>query len=59
MSHCLWNNSGQDNNWHLVNWESVCMQKEFGGLGIPDLRLLNMCLLNSWVKRYNLDDGKL
>jgi hypothetical protein len=26
--------------------------KEFGGLGIPDLRELNMCLLASWVQRF-------
>jgi hypothetical protein len=25
------------------------MKKEFRGLGIPDLRELNMCLLASWV----------
>ncbi|GJM85243.1 hypothetical protein PR202_ga01678 [Eleusine coracana subsp. coracana] len=59
ISHCLWNNGVQENNWHLENLESVCMQKEFGGLGIPDLRLLNVFLLNSWVKRYNIDDGKV
>jgi hypothetical protein len=35
------------------------MLKEFGGLGIPSLRDLNTCLLASWVKRYQADDGKL
>lgn len=33
--------------------------KEYGGLGIPSLRDLNLCLLASWVKRYNLDGQKL
>ena len=28
------------------------MCKKFGGLGIPNLRELNMCLLGSWLKRY-------
>jgi hypothetical protein len=35
------------------------MPKEFGGLGVPNLRDLNLCLLDSWLKRYNLDDNKL
>ena len=35
------------------------MLKEFGGLGVPNLRDLNICLLASWVKRYSLDENKL
>jgi hypothetical protein len=35
------------------------MKKEFGGLGIPDLRDLNLCLRVSWVKRFISDEGKL
>ena len=35
------------------------MPKEYGGLGVPNLRDLNMCLLGSWLKRYNHADSKL
>jgi len=35
------------------------MKKEFGGLGIPDLRDLNLCLLGSWIRRYTDDDNQL
>lgn len=35
------------------------MFKDFGGLGIPNLRDLNICLLASWIKRYNIDRDKL
>lgn len=35
------------------------MLKEFGGVGIQNLRDLNMCLLASWVKRYRIDEHKL
>lgn len=35
------------------------MCKEYGGLGILSLRDLNICLLASWLKRYNEDKGKL
>jgi hypothetical protein len=35
------------------------MKKQYGGLGIPDIKDLNLCLLGSWVKRYFRDEGKL
>jgi hypothetical protein len=34
-------------------------KKEYGGLGIPNLAELNMCLLASWIKRYQLDNDKI
>jgi hypothetical protein len=33
--------------------------KEFGGLGIPDLRDLNICLLAVWIQRYQNSESKL
>ena len=35
------------------------MHMEFGGPGPPNLRDLNLCLLASWLKRYNSDRDKL
>jgi hypothetical protein len=35
------------------------MCKEYGGLGIPDLRDLNINLLASWLKRYKSDKDKI
>jgi hypothetical protein len=35
------------------------MEKEFGGLGVPNLRELNLCLLGSWVRRYFVDNEKI
>jgi hypothetical protein len=34
-------------------------RKDQGGMGILDLRDLNLCLLASWIQRYNDADGKL
>lgn len=36
--------------YHLANWWPVSQKKEFGGLGIPNLRELNLSILASWVK---------
>jgi hypothetical protein len=59
LAHCLWSDSEHNRKFHLINWSTVAMRKEFGGLGIPDLNLLNICLLAFWVKRYNANRGKL
>jgi hypothetical protein len=52
MAHCLWNNSDDSHRYHLANWGHVAMEKDFGGLGVPSLRDLNICLLGSWVRRH-------
>jgi hypothetical protein len=44
---------------NLDNWKMTCKKKDFGGLGVPYLADLNMCLLGSWVKRYIRNDGEL
>jgi hypothetical protein len=59
MANCLWNDNLEAHKYHLVNWDTVSMLKEFGGLGVPNLRDLNYCLLASWVRRYNVDESKL
>jgi hypothetical protein len=43
--------------YHLASCKHVTM-KEYGGLGVPDLRELNLCLLGSWVRRYSQDSEK-
>lgn len=48
MAHYLWNDFEGHRKIHLANWRLVCMKKEFGGLGIPNLQELNICLLGSW-----------
>jgi hypothetical protein len=52
LANCHWSGSDGKNKYHLANWESVSMAKDFGGLGVPNLRDLNICMLASWVKRY-------
>src|SRR3954467_3050153 len=59
MANCLWNDFEGHRKLHLASWKLVCLKKEFGGLGIPDLGNVNLCLLGSWLKRYIADDGKL
>lgn len=59
LANCLWIDNEGRNKIHLANWEGITMMKEYGGLGIPNLRDLDICLLASWLKRYNIDEDKL
>jgi hypothetical protein len=59
MVNCFWDDYGGHRKMHLANWHLICMKKEFGELGIPDLKDLNFYLLGSWVKRFISDEGKL
>jgi hypothetical protein len=40
-------NTDRKHKYHLANWPSLTQNKKVGGLGIPDLRDLNLCLLAS------------
>jgi hypothetical protein len=59
MAHCLWNNNSECHRYHLVSLQCVTMKKEYCGLGIPNMREMNLCLLGSWLRRYTLDENKL
>jgi hypothetical protein len=52
MANCLWNDTNNKRKLHLANCDLVCMPKAQGGLGIPNLRDLNIYLLASWLKRH-------
>ena len=45
LANYLWNDEEGNHKLHVANWPSVCMKKDFGGLGIPNMRDLNVCLL--------------
>jgi hypothetical protein len=59
LANCLWSDTDGSDKYHLDNWESVSLAKDFGGLGVPNLRDLNIFLMASWIKRYQEGRGKL
>jgi hypothetical protein len=45
-----WKGHKDVHNGHcLVAWDRVCMSKDFGGLGIPNLRKMNLTLWVQWL----------
>jgi hypothetical protein len=47
MAHVLWDDYEGHRKYHLANWGMVSQKIEFGGLGIPNLADMNLCLLAS------------
>ncbi|GLT51114.1 hypothetical protein SLA2020_245480 [Shorea laevis] len=52
----LWGGSGDKRKTLWVKWETICWNKEKGGLGVPDLRRRNWALLGKWW--YRLGDER-
>jgi hypothetical protein len=59
MANCFWDDYEGHRKMHLANWHLICMKKKYGGLGVPNLKDLNLCLLGPWVERYIKDESKL
>ena len=48
---------GTKKKYHLVKWIKICKSKKKGGVGIKDLRKMNVCLLSKWWWRLECEDG--
>lgn len=45
----LWHEHQGKRKYHLVNWHTVCLPKDCGGLGILDMTSMNISLLCKWL----------
>lgn len=45
----LWSGAAEKNRPALVNWESVCLPRKFGGLGLKNQNLWSLALLGKHV----------
>jgi len=53
----LWGGVGGGKKINWVKWETICQHKKNGGLGVKDIRVMNVCLLAKW--RWRLLDGEI
>lgn len=44
----FWQGGGTKRKYHLVRWVKICKSKKKGGLGIKDLKKMNLSLLTKW-----------
>jgi len=53
----FWQGGGTKKKYHLVKWETICKSKKYGGLGIKDLRKMNISLLCKWWWKLEMEEG--
>jgi hypothetical protein len=53
----FWQGGSLKKKYHLVRWTMVCKDKRKGGLGIKDLRKMNISLLCKWWWALDNEDG--
>jgi len=44
----FWQGGGTKRKYHLVKWEVICKNKKKGGIGVKDIRKMNLSLLCKW-----------
>lgn len=55
----FWGSNSNNNKIKWVAWNSVCLDKELGGLGLPVLKNRNIALLAKWWWRFGSEDSAL
>ncbi|GLU22240.1 hypothetical protein SLE2022_383300 [Rubroshorea leprosula] len=47
----LWGGEGGERKINWVKWDMICKDKEYGGLGVKDLKKFNLTLMGKWWGR--------
>jgi hypothetical protein len=53
----VWQEIDGRKRYHLVNWHTVCLPKDCGGLGVLDLTIMNKSLLCKWLWKFENTEG--
>jgi len=53
----FWQGGGTKKKYHLIRWTKICKSKKKGGLGIKDIRLMNISLLCKWWWKLDNEQG--
>jgi hypothetical protein len=53
----FWQGGGTKRKYHLVKWEKITKPKKEGGLGVKDLRRMNISLLCRWWWKLENEEG--
>lgn len=54
----FWRGVSDKFKYHMMEWENLCLPKDYGGLGIINTRTMNEALLTKWIWRlYTCDDN--
>ena len=53
----FWQGGAQKRKYHLVHWGIINKNKEYGGLGLKDIRTMNLSLLCKWWWKIESEEG--
>ena len=53
----LWQGNSLKKKYQLVKWSKVCQSKKTGGLGIKDIKKMNISLLCKWWWKLQYEEG--
>jgi hypothetical protein len=53
----FWQGGDTKKKYHLVKWTRICKSKKRGGLGIKDIRKMNLSLLCKWLWKLDREVG--
>jgi mannosylglycoprotein endo-beta-mannosidase len=53
----FWQGGGEKKKYHLVKWLKITSPKSKGGLGVKDLRKMNLSLLCKWWWKLEFEEG--
>ena len=53
----FWEGNSLKRKYHLVKWSTICQSKEKGGLGIKNIRKMNISLLCKWWWKLDHENG--
>lgn len=53
----FWQGGGTKRKYHLIKWTKICKHKKKGGLGIKDIRKMNVSLLCKWWWKLDKENG--
>ncbi|GKV21933.1 hypothetical protein SLEP1_g31856 [Rubroshorea leprosula] len=55
----LWGGEGAERKINWVKWDMICKDKEYGGLGVKDLKKFNLALMGKWWGRLATEEEGL
>jgi hypothetical protein len=53
----FWQGGSLKRKCHLIKWSKICKNKKKGGLGVKNLRLMNLSLLHKWWWNLDSEEG--
>ncbi|KAG8060373.1 hypothetical protein GUJ93_ZPchr0002g26796 [Zizania palustris] len=56
-SRLLWQEGQGARKYHLENWAMICSPKDYGGLGVLDLKWMNIALMGKWLWKFETESG--